>query len=92
MGDTLFVMPRLLIAVACIVAEHGFQGMLTSAVETHGLSSWGSRAQAQYLWHIDLVALWHVGVPGSGIKPLSPALAGRFFTTEKPEKPSCSVS
>ena len=26
-------------------------------------------------------------LPGPGIKPESPALAGRFFTTELPEKP-----
>ena len=26
-------------------------------------------------------------LPGSGIKPMSPVLAGRFFTTEPPEKP-----
>ena len=27
-------------------------------------------------------------LPGPGIKPVSPALAGGFFTTESPEKPS----
>jgi len=26
-------------------------------------------------------------LPRPGIKPVSPALAGRFFTTEPPEKP-----
>ena len=26
-------------------------------------------------------------LPGSGIEPVSPALAGRFFTTEPPGKP-----
>jgi len=26
-------------------------------------------------------------LPGPGIKPMSPALAGRFFTTEPPGKP-----
>ena len=30
-------------------------------------------------------AMWDL--PGSGIEPVSPALAGRFFTTEPPEKP-----
>ena len=29
--------------------------------------------------------MWHL--PGSGIKPLPPVLAGRFSTTEPPEKP-----
>ena len=27
-------------------------------------------------------------LPGPGIEPLSPALAGGFFTTEPPEKPA----
>ena len=27
-------------------------------------------------------------LPGPGIKPMSPALVGRFFHTESPEKPS----
>jgi len=27
-------------------------------------------------------------LPHPGIKPISPALAGRFFTTESPRKPS----
>ena len=27
-------------------------------------------------------------LPGPGIEPMSPALAGRFFTTEPPGKPS----
>ena len=33
---------------------------------------------------------WHCGLcdlPGSGIKPVSPALAGGFLTTELPGKP-----
>ena len=30
--------------------------------------------------------MWHL--PGPGIKPVSPALAGGFFTTEPPGKPS----
>ena len=29
-----------------------------------------------------LVALWPVDPPGSGMEPVSPASAGRFFTTE----------
>ena len=28
-------------------------------------------------------------LPGLGIKPTSPALAGEFFTTEQPGKPLC---
>ena len=29
-------------------------------------------------------------LPDPGIEPASPALAGRFFTTEPPGKPTCS--
>ena len=34
----------------------------------------------------------HVAIPGSGIGPVSPALAGGFFTTEPPEKPLVCLS
>ena len=43
------------------------------------LSSWGTWAQ---LFH----SMWDH--PGPGTELVSPALAGRFFTTEPPEKPS----
>ena len=39
------------------------------------------RAWAQWLRGIG-------GLPGSGIEPVSPALAGGFFATEPPGKPS----
>ena len=42
---------------------------------------------APRLWSTGFVALWQWDLPGSGIKPVSPALAGRFFTTESPGKP-----
>ena len=49
---------------------------------------------AQALGHVDfsscglgLVAPWHVGFSRTRIKPASPALAGRFFTTEIARKP-----
>ena len=34
-----------------------------------------------------LRGMWDL--PGSGIEPIAPALAGRFFTTEPPDKPGC---
>ena len=71
-----------LTAVASLVAEDGLYF-------TPGFSTWaqplqllGSRAQAQWLRHTSQVDLWHVGSSESAIKPLSPALAGGFFTTE----------
>ena len=44
----------------------------------HRLSSCGA-------WAYLLLGIWDL--PGSGIECLSPALAGRFFTTEPPGKP-----
>ena len=42
---------------------------------------------APWLWHAGLVALLHVGiVPQQGIKPMCPALQGRFFTAGLPGK------
>ena len=45
----------------------------------HKLSSWG--AQAELFW-----VMWNL--PKPRIKPVSPALAGGFFTIEPPGKPS----
>ena len=46
----------------------------------------GSRAQAQVLWCMDLVAPQH-DPPRPGIETVFPALASRFFTTEPAGKP-----
>ena len=56
--------------VASLVAEHRLQ--------THRLSSCGSRAQP-------LRGMWDP--PRPGLEPVSPALAGRFSTTAPPGKP-----
>ena len=56
--------------VASLVAEHRLQ--------THRLSSCGSRAQL-------LRGMWDP--PRPGLEPASPALAGRFSTTVPPGKP-----
>ena len=80
-GYSLVAMPGFLATVASLVAEFGL------------LSTWGqylqlpgSRAQPQWLWHTAQLCrgMWHL--PGSGIEPLFPALAGGFFTTEPPGK------
>ena len=76
----------LLIAVAPLVVECRLQGTWASVVGAPRLSlnpedrlnSCGIQAQL-------LRGMWDL--PGSGIKPVSLALAGRFFTTEPPEKP-----
>ena len=60
-----------------------------------GYSTWaqqlllpGSRAQPQQLWCTDSVAPWHVGSSQLEIEPVSPTLAGGFFTTEPPDTKS----
>ena len=55
-----------------------------------GFSCCGAQApgsQASELQLMVLVALGHWDLPGPGIKPMSPALAGGFFTTEPPGTP-----
>ena len=47
----------------------------------------GSRAQAQELWCMGLVAAWHVGSSRIRDQTMSPVLAGGFFTTEPLGKP-----
>ena len=64
-------------------------GMQASVVATCGLSSCGSRALEHRLSsYVSLAQLlqgmWDL--LGPGIKPVSPALAGRFFSTEPPGK------
>ena len=70
----LFIAVRgpLTIAVS-LVAEHRLQ--------THRLSSCGSRAQL-------LPGMWDL--PRPGLEPVSPALAGRLSTTAPPGKPFLS--
>ena len=75
----------LLFAMASLVVEHGLQGTWASVLVVCRLSSCGSQtverrlsscgAQAQLL-----CGMWDL--PGPGLEPVSPALAGRFLTTE----------
>ena len=51
-------------------------------LQTRRLSSCGARAQL-------LRGMWDL--PGSGLEPVSPALAGRFSTTVPPGKPRARV-
>ena len=56
--------------------------MRASVVAAWGLSSCGALAQL-------LRSMWEL--PGPGIEPVSPVLAGGFFITEPPGKPITSV-
>ena len=83
-GSPLAVVRGLLVAVASLVEGPrlclGCTGVIacgSPALELR-ISSCGARA---YLLH----GMWDL--PGSGIEPVSPALAGGFFATEPPGKP-----
>jgi len=70
----------LLVSVAYFVAEHGLWGMWASVVVACELSSVGSRALECRLngfgtWAQLICGMWNL--PGSGIEPVSAALAGR---------------
>ena len=47
----------------------------------------GSRAQTQQLGCMGLVVPRHVGSSQTRVEPVSPGMAGRFFTTEPSGKP-----
>ena len=74
-GYSLAAVHGLLVAVASLALEHGLQhaGFSSSQTLEHKLRSCGARA---WLLH----DLWDL--PGPGMVPVSPALAGGFFTTE----------
>ena len=57
-------------------------GARASEVAAWGLRSCGALAQL-------LRSMWEL--PGPGIEPVSPVLAGRLFTTEPPRKPITRV-
>ena len=79
---------RLLTAVSCCGARA--LGTRTSVVVARGLSSCGLRALECRLSSCGVRAyllrgMWDL--PGPGLEPLSPALAGGFLTTAPPGKP-----
>ena len=92
-GYTSAAVHRLPIAVVSLVAECWLEGRWASAAAAPGLNSCGSQAPehkpnscgtgAQLLQ-----GMWDL--PGSEIELLSLALAGGFFTSEPPGKPSFS--
>ena len=80
----------LLIAVASLCCGAWALGMRASVVVAHGLSSWGSWALERRLsscgaWASLLHGMWEL--PGPGLEPVSPALAGGFLTIVPPGKP-----
>ena len=67
----------LLFVVACGLQARGLSSCGSQALEPR-LSSCGARAQL-------LCGMWDL--PGPGLEPMSPALAGGFLTTVPPGKP-----
>ena len=80
------VVGRLLTAVASLV-EHGLQGTWVSVVAAHGLSSCSSWAQEHRFRNCGAQLGCMRDLPGAGIEPVFPALAGGFFTTGPPGTP-----
>ena len=69
---------------------HGlFSYCRTQALGHLGFSSYGSGlwSTSSVVWYTSLDAPHMWDLPGSGIKSMSPALTGGFFTTEPPRKP-----
>ena len=69
-------------ARASVAVSRGLSSCVSWAPE-HRLSSCGARAQL-------LCSMWDL--PGPGLEPVSPALAGGFLTTVPPGKPLKSVT
>ena len=79
------VLCRLLIAVVVLLQSTGLQSAWASVVVVHGLHSYSSwspenRLSSYVTWPLFLQSMWDL--PRRGMEPMSPALAGRFFTTE----------
>ena len=103
-GLLLFVVHGLLFAGASLIAEHGLSGVRTSIAVVPWLESRGSAVVLRiyiilsrgseyilFIYNTGLAAPRQVGSSRPGIKPVSPALEGRFFTTELPGKPCMYV-
>ena len=72
------------------LSQQGLQGTQASAVEMHRFSSCGSQALEHRFSSFGAVArvlggMWDL--PGTATEPMSPTLAGRFFTAEPSQEP-----
>ena len=79
-GAAPVVVYMLLIAAASLAAD-GLQGLRASAVAAPRLQDTGSVVVVRGLTFYT----WDISKPG--IEPMSPVLAGEFFTNEPPGKP-----
>ena len=84
-GYSLVAVGRLLIAVASLAAEHGW------ALGHIGFSSCSSRTLELRLRRAAYGLSYVWDLPGPGIEPASPELAGGYFTTKPPRKSRSST-
>ena len=83
---------RELLVMAFLLMGHMLYGTRTSVVAPHGLSNCGSQVLEHRICNCTQASLprgmWDLS--GSGIEPMSPALADRFFITKPQGKPEFS--
>ena len=92
-----FLLYRVFVAtcgLSQVVARRGLPSVeLLTSVASLAVQNMGVGCRLQWLWHITqawlLLNMWDL--PGSEIKPVSPALAGRFLTTGPPGSPNAWV-
>ena len=87
-GYCLAVVRGFLTALPSLAAEHKLWGVSASAVAARGPSGCDFRLRSCTGARL-LCAMWDL--PGPGTKPVSPALARRFSTTEPSGTPSCII-
>ena len=90
-GPLFIAVRRPLTVVASSAAEHGLHGALAAVVAACGPSGCGSQTPEHSLTSCGTLtwSLWGLwDLPGSGIQPMCPTLAGGFCTPEPPVKPS----
>ena len=78
---------------AFVLARPRMCSVTSSSLQPHGLARHAPLSmefsRQEYLRGLPFPPPW--GLPDPGIEPTSPALAGRFFTTEPPGKPKDQV-
>ena len=75
----------MLFSIVLISAESESCSVMSDSLQPHELySPWNSPGQNT---GVGSHALYQGGLPDSGIKPMSPASAAGFFTTDAPGKP-----
>ena len=90
-GDSAVAVQRLLTAAASLAVDAGSRACGLQPLYHMGSVAVAPRLQSTLLWHTSLVAPRHVGSSLIRDQTVSPALAGRFFSTQSPGKPLLNV-